>query len=300
MNDYLPYPKFRSIRNRRNRYPDAITDFNYICILQDKFVFSQLLLSLGVPTPKVLAFCKPDKIFWLDDMKPRPIQALCESDRRFDGFCKPLMGTNGRGAFPLRVTEGQVYIGSNKATAGEIRGRINGLYLIQERISQHSAMSALHPQSLNTMRVVTFNTGDRVSVFSAAQRVGTNGRQVDNWSAGGILIGVELKTGRLRADGFYKPGYGSKVQEHPQTGVRFLGFEIPYFREALELVLQVHEYFYGVHSIGWDIAISERGPVIIEANDDWDGAVAMALERNFRKRFFEMFLSTTNPIFGPD
>ena len=66
------------------------------------------------------------------------------------------------------------------------------------------------------------------------------------------------------------------------------------------MVLQVHEYFYGVHSIGWDIAISERGPVIIEANDDWDGAVAMALERNFRKRFFEMFLSTTNPIFGPD
>ena len=81
----------------------------------------------------------------------------------------------------------------------------------------------------------------------------------------------------------YKPGYGSKVLEHPQTGVRFSGFQIPYFHDAVDLATRLHRYFYGVHSIGWDIAIRETGPMIIEGNDDWDGAVPMALEKTSRK-----------------
>lgn len=87
----------------------------------------------------------------------------------------------------------------------------------------------------------------------------------------------------------YKPGYGGIVREHPQTHVRFSGFEIPYFHDAVKFATRLHSYLYGVHSIGWDIAITEAGPVIIEGNDDWDGAVPMALEKNFKQRFLEMY-----------
>jgi hypothetical protein len=168
---------------------------------------------------------------------------------------------------------------------------IDGPWLIQERVQQHSTMSALHPHSINTVRVITFNDRGNVRVFSAAQRMGTNGRHVDNWTAGGIMVGVDLENGRLRADGFFKPGYGGRVQHHPQTGVRFSGFEIPYFFDSIRTVTKLHGYLYGIHSIGWDIAISDSGPIIIEGNDEWDASSLMTLEDNFKPRFLEMYRS---------
>ena len=69
----------------------------------------------------------------------------------------------------------------------------------------------------------------------------------------------------------------------------FLDFEIPCFHEAIQLVTNLHGYFYGVHSIGWDVAITDSGPIVVEGNDDWDGAVPMALETNFTQRFLQMY-----------
>jgi hypothetical protein len=46
---------------------------------------------------------------------------------------------------------------------------------------------------------------------------------------------------------------------------------------------------YGIHSIGWDIAITDNGPIFIEGNDDWDGTIAMSLESDFKSRFLEMY-----------
>ena len=50
-NEYLPYPIFKSIRNNKNFKPIEGETYNYVCILRDKFVFSQFLMSLGFPTP---------------------------------------------------------------------------------------------------------------------------------------------------------------------------------------------------------------------------------------------------------
>lgn len=65
----------------------------------------------------------------------------------------------------------------------------------------------------------------------------------------------------------------------------FSGFEIPYFQDAVQLATQLHSYLYGVHSIGWDIAITKAEPIIIEGNDEWDGAVPMTVEKHFKQRF---------------
>jgi hypothetical protein len=67
-----------------------------------------------------------------------------------------------------------------------------------------------------------------------------------------------------------KPQFGTLVSVHPDTGVVFKDFKIPYYEDAVKLVCQAHTFFYNVRSIGWDVAISELGPVIIEGNDNWE------------------------------
>ncbi len=287
---YMPYCNFRRIRDSQNLKSKGGHRYNYVCILRDKLVFSQFASSLNFPTPKTIATCDQESITWLDGLNTVPLSTLFPaSERRFSGFCKPVTGMRGKGAFPLRLENRKLFIGDDEVTLDQLRSRLDGQYLIQERIQQHPNMGSLHLSSINTIRLITFNSGGNVVIFSAALRVGTAGRSVDNWAAGGIVLGIDLGSGRLRTDGLYKPGYGGRVQQHPQTQVIFSGFEVPYFGEAVALARKFHTFLGGIHSIGWDIAVTEAGPVIVEGNDDWDGAIPMALESNFKERFLAMY-----------
>jgi len=101
-------------------------------------------------------------------------------------------------------------------------------------------------------------------------------------------VRIDPQNGELRGDGFFKSGYGGRVAVHPDSGVKFEGYAIPYFREAVEMVMRMHEALQGIHSIGWDVAISPDGPIIIEGND-WEGRIPMVLEPDFRRRFLQMY-----------
>ncbi|MET0533564.1 MAG: sugar-transfer associated ATP-grasp domain-containing protein [Steroidobacter sp.] len=286
--ELLPYRKFRRIRNTHNlrigRAP-----YNYVCVLRDKFVFSQFVGSLGIATPRSLALLDADRVTWLDTNVTVPLRSIIDrAEVTLDGFCKKLGGIQGDGAFPLRIDAGSLFVRDARISVSELRNRLDDRYLLQERIRQHEGMSALHPGSVNTIRLVTFARGAAVELFAAAMRVGTKGKSVDNWAAGGLIVGIDPARGELRGEGFYKPGYGGRMRRHPDSGIELQGFKIPYFTEAVALATRLHGYLSEIHSIGWDVAITPDGPTIIEGNDDWEGGIPMVLERDFRKRFLEM------------
>jgi hypothetical protein len=287
--EVLPYAEFRKIRNYRNLHPNK-EGYNYVCILRDKFIFGQFLTSLGIPTAKNIALINRDQITWLSDMKQEPLAAIIgDPERNINGFCKKLAGILGEGAFPLQVNEGRLFTQESEMTVAQLKERLQGQYLLQDRIMQHPRMSELHPSSVNTIRLITFNNRGKVEVFCAALRIGTLGRSVDNWGSGGIVVGIDPETGRLQKEGLFRPGYGVRVEQHPDTGVRFDGFEIPYFKKVVALTQSLHGYLYGIHSAGWDIAVTPEGPVFIEGNDDWGGGIPMSIEKNFKTRFLKMF-----------
>jgi hypothetical protein len=289
--DILPYKTFRALRDKKNLHP-AGKNFNYASLLRDKFIFGQLLASLQVPTPKNIALLDREKITWLDTMHTMPLADLKNIKTVINGFCKQHTGLMGEGAFPLMISRGKFYSRNRELSMSAFRQIVDGEYLLQELIQQHPVMVRLHDASVNTMRVVTFHNRGCVDVFCATQRIGTNRKNVDNWASGGIVVSIDISTGRLGKFGFFKPGYsGGRVEVHPDSGVRFNGYELPYFQESLEMVSQLHRHLYGIHSIGWDIAVTPDGPVIIEGNDDWDGAIPMTVETDFKKRFLEKFIS---------
>ena len=56
------------------------------------------------------------------------------------------------------------------------------------------------------------------------------------------------------------------LYEHPVTKEKIVGFNIPMFKEAVELVKEAAKVVPEVAYVGWDVAISDNGPVIIEGN----------------------------------
>jgi putative polysaccharide biosynthesis protein len=292
--DVLPYGSFRRIRNRANLRTGS-APYNYVCVLRDKFLFAQFVSSLGLATPRCFALLNRDGITWLDENRTSPLESLTQRPRVIDGFCKQVGGIQGDGAFPLVIKNGQLLVKGNAISMDELRARLDDDYLLQERIQQHPQISALNPSSINTIRLITFCRSGEVTLFSAAMRIGTLGKSVDNWAAGGLIVSVDPTRGSLRGQGFFKPGYGGRTDKHPNSGIVFEGFQIPFFDEAVRLVSQLHRHLRGVHSIGWDVAITPSGPTIIEGNDDWEGGIPMVLERDFRERFLRMFSQNRAP-----
>ena len=48
-----------------------------------------------------------------------------------------------------------------------------GAFVLEELINQHPAMSVLHPESINTVRLATFKIQNEVYIVGAALRMGT-------------------------------------------------------------------------------------------------------------------------------
>lgn len=53
---------------------------------------------------------------------------------------------------------------------------------------------------------------------------------------------------------------------HPISNHKIVGFKVPMFNEAVNLVKECAKIIPEVAYVGWDVAISENGPVIVEGN----------------------------------
>jgi hypothetical protein len=179
-------------------------------------------------------------------------------------FAKPIISYGGMGAV---IIDRDIISGFRKKIE-IIYNRINeSCYILQESIDQHPELSGLNPSSVNTIRLATFNKlGAQPEIISGFLRVGRAGNIVDNVMAGGLFIGFDLDTGKLNDYGFTELEHGGLIySHHPDTGVEFRNFIIPYFQEVKRIALKAAALI-SSNLVGWDIAITSNGPLLIEAN----------------------------------
>ena len=105
------------------------------------------------------------------------------------------------------------------------------------------------------------NIEQKTQIYSRITGI-IDGIGVDNFTDGGMVVGVDLEKGEIVTDGVTIDG--TVFTHHPETNTKFRGFKIPYFKETLEMVQEAGKTISGY--VGWDIAITENGPVLIEAN----------------------------------
>ena len=139
--------------------------------------------------------------------------------------------------------------------------------IAEELISNHHQMAKMNPTSLNTLRVMV-KGGELVGVIF---RFGANGSLVDNASSGGIYAEVDSDIGAVISCGMdYN---GDVFIKHPDTEVLIPGFQIPMWDSVVAYSKKAAEALPGIAVLGLDIAITESGPTLIEANARPDPAI---------------------------
>ena len=139
----------------------------------------------------------------------------------------------------------------------------NSQLLVEEYVVQSSEMNRLFPNSVNTLRLVTSYIDGETTVLFRSIRIGNKDNVVDNFNHGG-MYSVISETGIITKPAIDK--LGNIYKNHPVTNTKIVGFKIPYFKEALDMVIESSKVIKEVGLVGWDIAITDNGPLMIEGN----------------------------------
>ena len=174
---------------------------------------------------------------------------------------KSVTSDGGHGVYFWNKTDGQ---GVLKQTLSELAQD----FIVQEVLVQHPVLAKLHPDSINTIRIVTLNFKGAIHVLSAGIRMGIKGNKVDNGHCGGIFVGIDKTTGRLQKDAFSLLTRQRFLNEHPTTHAVFSECVIPSFDKCLDMVKILAPRLERVSRLtSWDVSVNENGePVLVEVN----------------------------------
>ena len=195
-----------------------------------------------------------------------------------DLFVKPATGRGGKGAQRWQCCGPGIFSNSSGHHVKE-RALREGLsrsaairpLIVQPRVHGHGQLAKLSNGALSTVRVVTCldEFGDPEVVEALFRMAQGSHSIVDNFHAGGLASAVSLEEGRLdRASGQdCRTGW---LARHPDTNAPIEGVRLPLWEEAKALAIEAHHAFADRKIIGWDIAITEEGPIIVEGNSSPD------------------------------
>lgn len=163
---------------------------------------------------------------------------------------------------------------------------------LEEVIKQHKKMNLLCPTSVNTLRIMTFVNNGRSEILYAAIRIGNGTSEVDNFHKGGMGVAINTKDGILKGNAIDKDL--NEYKKHPLTNTYFNKFEIPYWKETKKLVLDAAKVNQNIKVVGWDVAITKNGPVLVEGNRRPGFDLVQVLSKKGRKDIIYHVMNNIN------
>ena len=233
-------------RMRNKKVQELMNDDAYSDLFDDKLQFN----------PKFERFLRR-KVLDAGRATVKDMEEFMKDQEFF--FAKPAHGTCGDGIEKCRV--------SDFADASEALNYVRGkdLLVLEHVLPQHPDMARLHPESVNTMRILTDRVGDEIYIAYIVVKIGRGDGFCDNSGQGGVICRVDPDSGRIIS--VATDDYFNVFEKHPDTGITFKGYQLPMHKEAIELAKEAAMVVPHVNHVGWDIAITPDGPALIEGND---------------------------------
>lgn len=257
--ELLYIPEFEYFMNSNREYSKAIGDKNFL---------PMIARSASVRNPKSLLSC----CYGLYKNKNNELISKSEFIEDLSNlgkvFIKPSVDSDsGRDCF-IANFRGGIDIVSNK-TAQNIVDSMGENFVIQEVIICHDSIREIYPNSVNTLRVITYKWNASIEVMPIIMRIGRGKSCIDNAHAGGIFIAVD-NDGTLHRTAFTE--FCDKFNEHPDTNLKFEGHKIYGVEGVIEAAKKLHAMIPQLGSYNWDFTIDEEGePVLIEVNVNGGG-----------------------------
>lgn len=228
-------------RGINNEIIKKYNDPEYMKIFNDKIKFNE-------------RFNKYLKRDWLEltGNNKKEFAKFCEKHPKF--VAKPTKESCGKGVEIIDSTDKKIYDLYNELYN-------NKQILVEEIAVQCKKLSDLHPDSINTLRVVTL----KGTVVTALLRIGNNHNNVDNFNHEGLCVPIGIEDGIVKYQAIDKKG--NLYEKHPITKKEIVGFKVPKWDEVKKICEQAALEIPQVGYIGWDVCVTKDDICFIEANE---------------------------------
>ncbi|MHB1225419.1 MAG: sugar-transfer associated ATP-grasp domain-containing protein [Gemmatimonadaceae bacterium] len=302
---YIDYQLYRPERRRRAaaylqesehtrvvRWYNRLHDDSDARILRDKPMFYEWCRAHDLPAVPTLVEFEHGEV-----LAPGGRTDAASSLPASDLFSKPVDATGGHGTARWRLMPsadgGSAWIGADghSRTAEQLLAELAGTsvtlplkdrrtsrrMLLQPCLRNHADLLPLTPGALCTLRILAFRApGGPARIQLASYRLAIGDAPADNFHFGGMMAPVDIRTGRLGTAVRRQGRVLVPVERHPDTGATIAGHQLPFWPETLTLASRALDLARRVPLIGWDIAITDDGPVLIEANAASNPDIAQA------------------------
>lgn len=230
-------------------------------MLENKEAFHDLCQAQDLPMPE-LVWCHG-----------RTLGALPEVDL----LSKPILGGHGEGIRKWswqggfwRATNGDE-LGAEEFIAWLDATSVENPQILERHVANANLIADLGSGVLTTVRIITcLDEGGEPIPVQAIIRMPTKSADIDNigrlGATGGIAAPIDMESGVLgSARRVYRNS--RRYAYHPANKAPIKGRELPFWPETKILACEAHKIaFPELSLIGWDIGITESGPVLIEGN----------------------------------
>ena len=257
-----------------------------IVLAENKLLFKELLVKNNISTPQIFfhnsknIFTYKSDVFKIETKNDFSsfLEKVFYKEKIAYLFCKPIDGGMGQNIFIIdRNTH-------RKIATDLINLVFSNDFIFQELILQHEVLKKINSSSINTLRILTYkNKKNEVEILSGFIRVGRKGAIVDNAHAGGIVVPFNIESGKIYGEGLQLiDNGGGTFYKHPNTGIIFDNFQIPHYIQVKKIVTEASSLF-KLPFLGWDVAITPNGPVIVEVNHDFHLLLSDRMEKGLKR-----------------
>lgn len=287
--------------NEQHFYLDLLNPLKYMSLARNKYVAHKMLENTGIRTSELYCYYQPEARYApntecagdlagvLRILKAKGVQSC---------VIKTTESSHGDNVWVIKSIDYQdedavlTRFDGQELTLSSVLG--DEALIFESVVRQTDQFAAFNASSVNTVRFMTALYPDgSAKIIATFIKIGREGRCVDNAGGGGnVDVCVDVETGEIRYaiqfDGWH---HVQDIDCHPDNGHPLNGVIIENWESVKAEVIRFQQAFPYCKVAGWDIAITDEGPVVIEINDFWDRTGQFFIRRGWRNEIRECYLA---------
>lgn len=287
--------------NEQRYYLDYLNPIKYYSLARNKYIAHKMLENVGVRKSILYCYFQPEARYGISS----------ECAYNLDGVLR-ILKEKGVQSCVVKTTESShgdnvwviksiVYLDQDailtrydnqELMLSSILGQ--DPLIFEGIVKQTKQFSTFNDSSVNTIRFMTTLYPDGSSqVIAAFFKVGRDGKCVDNAGSGGNVDAcVDVESGEIKFTVQFEGWrHVKEIECHPDNGSQLNGVFIDNWQTIKEEVIKFQQAFPYCKAAGWDIAITDEGPVVIEVNDFWDRTGQYFIRRGWRDEIRDCYVA---------
>lgn len=288
-------------KHEQRYYLDYLNPIKYYSLSRNKYLAHKILEDTGVRKSILYCFYQPEgRLFGSKEIASNvtDVYRILKEKSVKQCVIKDTENSHGEGVIVVREVEylegdcRMHYFNGESALLSDILKEYPLIF--EGLICQSRQFASFNASSVNTVRFMTtlFPNGE-AKVIATFIKIGRAGSCVDNAGAGGnVDVCVDVESGEIKHaiqyDGWRKI---HEIEKHPDSGTQLNGVVIENWEQIKAEIIRFQQAMPWCKAAGWDIAITDEGPVVIEVNDMWDRTGQYFIQKGWRNEIRECYIA---------